>query len=116
MSSVRGLSRPTGEQINDFLIPTQVKTLNEGLGESKDGLTQIQNGLSEAGKQLSENTPKLNEAAAGAKELTKGTADLKDGITELGQGLSAIQKESRAAAQAQANSKQGLPSAKARRS
>ena len=42
--------RPTGEQINDFLIPTQVKTLNEGLGESKDGLTQIQNGLSEAGK------------------------------------------------------------------
>ncbi|MCV4232695.1 MMPL family transporter [Virgibacillus sp. LDC1] len=92
VSSVRGLSRPTGEQINDFLIPTQVKTLNEGLGESQDGLTQIQNGLSEAGKQLSENTPKLNEAAAGAKELTKGTADLKDGITELGQGLSAIQK------------------------
>lgn len=92
VSSVRGLSRPTGEQINDFLIPTQVKTLNEGLGESKDGLTQIQNGLSEAGKQLSENAPKLNEAAAGAQELTKGTADLKDGITELGQGLSAIQK------------------------
>ncbi|MEF7441350.1 MMPL family transporter [Paenibacillus lautus] len=92
VSSVRGLSRPTGEQINDFLIPTQVKTLNEGLGESKDGLTQIQNGLSEAGKQLSENAPKLDEAAAGAQELTKGTADLKDGITELGQGLSAIHK------------------------
>lgn len=92
VSSIRSLSRPTGELINDFLIPTQVKTLNDGLGETTDGLAQIQNGLSEAGQQLSDNAPKLSEAAAGAQELTKGTSDLKDGIIELSQGLTAIQQ------------------------
>jgi len=92
VSSIRSLSRPTGEQIHDFLIPTQVKTLNEGLTETNDGLAQIQSGLSEAGKQLSENAPKLNEAAAGAKELTKGTAELKAGMNELAQGLKAIEQ------------------------
>ncbi|MEK3734223.1 MMPL family transporter [Paenibacillus sp. FSL M8-0334] len=92
VSAVRSLSRPTGEQIHDFLIPTQVQTLNEGLDQTQGGLNEIENGLSEAGKQLSENAPKLSEAAAGAMELTQGTADLKQGIGELGQALSAIQQ------------------------
>lgn len=92
VSAVRSLSRPTGEQIHDFLIPTQVQTLNDGLDQTTDGLSEIQVGLSDAGKQLSENAPKLHEAAAGAQELTQGTADLKNGISELGQALNAIQQ------------------------
>lgn len=92
VDTVRGLSRPTGEMINDFLIPTQVKTLAQGLDQTGEGLNKIQSGLSEAGRQLSENAPKLDQAVQGAGELSKGTAELKAGIVQLGDGLSRIQE------------------------
>ncbi|NUU64268.1 MMPL family transporter [Paenibacillus agri] len=91
IKTVRSMSRPAGEAINDFLIPTQVKTLSEGLDKTNDGLSKIQSGLSEASKQLSDNAPKLAEAVSGSEKLTEGTADLKAGIVALGDGLSRIE-------------------------
>lgn len=91
VKAVRSMSRPTGEQISDFLIPNQVGTLSEGLDQTNDGLTLIQNGLSEASKQLSDNAPKLTEAVAGSAKLAEGTEELKNGIAALGDGLSRIE-------------------------
>ncbi|ULO05324.1 MMPL family transporter [Paenibacillus sp. 19GGS1-52] len=91
VKSVRSMSRPTGVQINDFLIPTQVGTLSDGLDQTNEGLTKIQTGLSDASKQLSDNAPKLNDAVSGSAKLTEGTADLKAGIVALGNGLSRIE-------------------------
>ncbi|ASA21105.1 MMPL family transporter [Paenibacillus donghaensis] len=111
VKSVRGLSRPTGELINDFLIPTQVGTLSEGLVKTGDGLTQIQNGLSEASQQLSDNAPKLTEAVAGSAELTQGTAMLKEGIVALGDGLSRIEDGIRSGSAGAGDIKAGLSQA-----
>lgn len=91
VKAVRSMSRPAGEQINDFLIPTQVATLAGGLDQSNEGLTKIQTGLAEASRQLSGNEPKLNEAVAGSVKLTEGTDELRKGIDALGDGLSRIE-------------------------
>lgn len=111
VKSVRSMSRPTGEQINDFLIPTQVATLAGGLDQSNEGLTKIQSGLAEASKQLSDNEPKLNEAVSGSVKLTEGTAELKQGIEALGDGLSRIESGIKSGSSGAGEIKAGLAQA-----
>ncbi|WP_379141719.1 MMPL family transporter [Paenibacillus sp. sgz500992] len=113
VKAVRSMSRPTGEQINDFLIPTQVATLSEGLDQSNEGLTKIQTGLAEASKQLSDNEPKLNEAVSGSAKLTEGTAELKQGIAALGEGLSRIENGIKSGSAGAGEIKAGLAQAAA---
>lgn len=113
VKAVRSMSRPTGEQINDFLIPTQVATLSEGLDQSNEGLTKIQTGLAEASKQLSDNEPKLNEAVSGSAKLTEGTAELKQGIAALGDGLSRIESGIKSGSAGAGEIKAGLAQAAA---
>jgi len=113
VKSVRSMSRPTGEQINDFLIPTQVGTLSDGLVQTNEGLTRIQTGLSEASKQLSDNAPKLSEAVSGSAKLTEGTAELKDGIDALGDGLSRIESGIKSGSAGAGEIKAGLQQAAA---
>ncbi|MCL6603612.1 MAG: MMPL family transporter [Paenibacillus sp.] len=113
VKSVRSMSRPAGEEINDFLIPTQVATLSDGLDQTNEGLTKIQMGLSEASKQLSDNAPKLNEAVQGSAQLTKGTEDLKDGVVALGDGLSRIENGIKSGSAGAGEIKAGLQQAAA---
>lgn len=113
VKAVRSMSRPTGEQINDFLIPTQVAALSEGLDQSNEGLTKIQTGLAEASKQLSDNEPKLNEAVSGSAKLTEGTAELKQGIAALGDGLSRIESGIKSGSAGAGEIKAGLAQAAA---
>lgn len=113
VKAVRSMSRPTGEQINDFLIPTQVATLADGLDQSNEGLTKIQSGLAEASEQLKENGPKLTEAVSGSAKLTEGTAELKAGIDALGDGLSRIENGIRSGSAGAGEIKTGLSQAAA---
>ncbi|WP_150268456.1 MMPL family transporter [Paenibacillus tepidiphilus] len=113
VKSVRSMSRPTGEQINDFLIPTQVATLSEGLDQSNEGLVRIKSGLAEAGEQLKDNEPKLAEAASGSAQLTEGTAALKEGIAQLGGGLTQIENGIRSGSAGAGEIKDGLAQAAA---
>ncbi|WP_340023145.1 MMPL family transporter [Paenibacillus sp. FSL K6-1096] len=113
VKAVRSMSRPTGEQINDFLIPTQVATLADGLDQSNEGLAKIQNGLSEASKQLKDNGPKLAEAASGSAKLTQGTVELKKGIAALGDGLTKIERGIRSGSAGAGEIKAGLSQAAA---
>lgn len=113
VKAVRSMSRPTGEQINDFLIPTQVATLADGLDQSNEGLSKIQSGLAEASEQLKENGPKLEEAASGSAKLTEGTAELKNGIAALGDGLAQIESGIRSGSAGAGEIKAGLAQAAA---
>ncbi|MCE3200665.1 MMPL family transporter [Paenibacillus sonchi] len=113
VKAVRSMSRPTGEQINDFLIPTQVAALTNGLSQSNVGLTKIQSGLEEASKQLKGNEPKLNEAVSGSAKLTEGTAELKKGIDALGDGLSRIESGIKSGSSGAGEIKAGLAQAAA---
>ncbi|WP_068619470.1 MMPL family transporter [Paenibacillus tuaregi] len=112
VASVRGLSRPTGDEVKDFQLTEQVKTVGEGLGKGNEGLNTIQEGLSKAGNSLSENEPKLKEAAASTGKLVEGTAKLKNGISQLSSGLSAIEKGIRSGSTGAGQLKNGLQQAK----
>lgn len=113
VKTVRSMTRPTGELISDFLIPSQVGTLSEGIGKSTEGLDKIQSGLSEASSQLKANEPKLNQAVSGAKQLTEGTNELKSGIAALGDGLTKIQKGIQSGSTGAGEIKSGLQQAAA---
>lgn len=91
VDTVRSVTRPTGEPIEDLFVANQAKTLEEGLGEGKDGLTQIKEGLEEAGSELSKSEPELKTATDGIGELITGTNQVKTGLTEIQTNLSKIE-------------------------
>ncbi|MFT4412851.1 efflux RND transporter permease subunit [Fredinandcohnia humi] len=91
VDTVRSVTRPTGEPIEDFFVSNQAKTLEEGLGEGKDGLTQISEGLQEAGTELAKSEPELKTATDGISELINGTNQVKSGLTEIHTNLSKIE-------------------------
>ncbi len=112
VASVRSMSRPTGDEVKDFALNSQVKTVGEGLVQGNKGLTQIQTGLAEASASLTENEPKLMEAAASTGKLAEGTGELKEGILQLQTGLSAIEKGIKDGSSGAGDLKQGLQQAK----
>ncbi|MCU9612941.1 MMPL family transporter [Caldibacillus lycopersici] len=91
IQTVRSLTRPTGEKLEDLLVANQADQLKEGIGEGNDGIAQIRDGLSEASEQLSSSTPQLAEATDGIDSLISGTDELKSGINELQSGLEQIE-------------------------
>lgn len=92
VSSVRSLSRPTGEEMKEFQLNSQISQVGSGLDQGAAGIDKIQSGLSQAGQQLEDNAPKLQEAVDSTGKLAEGTAKLQDGIAQLKAGLSAIEQ------------------------
>ncbi|MGS2779334.1 MMPL family transporter [Robertmurraya sp. GLU-23] len=91
VDTVRSVTRPTGEPIEDFLIAKQADTLQEGLGEGKEGLDQISSGLKEASDGLESSAPQLEQATAGIGELVTGTSQVQSGLTEIQTNLAKIE-------------------------
>lgn len=83
VDTVRSVTRPTGEMIEDFFVSKQAETLGDGLGEGKNGLTQISDGLHEAGSELSKSQPELKKATDGIGDLITGTNQVKSGLSEI---------------------------------
>jgi RND superfamily putative drug exporter len=108
VAQVRGLSRPAGDEIEEFKIAEQVKTLRDGLGEGNEGLNAIREGLSQAGNSLEENGPKLQEAVQGASQLSEGTEALKAGMDQLKAGLTRIEQGIRSGSGGAGQLKAGL--------
>lgn len=91
VDTVRSVTRPTGEPIEDFFIAKQAKSLEEGLGEGKEGLTKISEGLQEAGSELAKSEPELKVATDGINELITGTTAIQSGLTEIQTNLAKIE-------------------------
>lgn len=113
VDSVRSVTRPTGESLEDFLVAKQVKTLEEGLGEGKDGIQKISSGLAEASSKLEDSKPELEKATDGVGELISGTEQLQNGLTELKTNLAKIEQGMRQGSQGSEQIKNGLEQAKA---
>lgn len=92
VDSVRSVTRPVGEPLEDFLVAKQAKTLEEGLGEGKGGLEEISKGLEEASSELSKSGPQLNGATDGINRLISGTNELKSGLSEIETNLANIEE------------------------
>ncbi|OXS75663.1 MMPL family transporter [Domibacillus enclensis] len=89
VEAVRTITRPTGEELDDLYIDTQLGLLTDGLVEARDGvidvqggLNEIQNGLTEVENQL----PAGSEASSGAASLQQAA----DGLGQINEQLTLI--------------------------
>lgn len=113
VESVRSVTRPTGEKIEDFYVSKQAETLEEGLGEGNEGISKISEGLAEAESELSISSPQLKEATEGINELITGTAKINLGMTEIQTNLAKIEEGIRQGSAGSTEIKKGLADAKA---
>lgn len=112
VDTVRSVTRPTGEKIEDFYVSNQAKTLEEGLGEGKEGLVEISDGLAEAESELSKSSPQLKEATDGITQLIDGTTEINSGLTEIQTNLAKIEEGIRQGSAGADEIKKGLADAK----
>lgn len=108
VAKVRSLTRPLGEEMKDFAVTQQAKTLESGLGQGSDGLQTIKTGLADASKSLSDSAPDLQKAASGIEELVDGTNRLKSGVDELQTGLTRVEGGIRSGAMGAGELKSGI--------
>ncbi|WP_068776665.1 MMPL family transporter [Paenibacillus sp. FJAT-26967] len=113
VKSVRSVTRPTGDALDDLQVTKQAQQLEDGIGKSGSGLGEIGKGLAEASSALSANAPKLNEAASGAGKLVEGTDALKAGVVQLGDGLKQLEQGLRSGSAGAGELRSGLAQAKA---
>lgn len=91
VSTVRSVTRPTGDPIEEFFIAKQAETLEKGLGKGKEGLDEISKGLNEASSQLKKSEPDMKQAKNGIEELITGTKELQNGIGQIEFNLGKIE-------------------------
>jgi RND superfamily putative drug exporter len=113
VDSVRSVTRPTGEKIEDFYVSKQAETLEEGLGKGNDGIVQISEGLAEAETELSNSSPQLKQATDGINELISGTSEINSGMSEIQTNLARIEEGIRQGSAGSDQIKNGLAEAKA---
>ncbi|MFE8702817.1 MMPL family transporter [Cytobacillus sp. FJAT-54145] len=112
VDAVRSVTRPTGEQIEDFFVAKQAESLEEGLGEGKDGLSKISEGLQEAGSELAKSEPELKKATEGINELITGTDQVQTGLIAIQTNLAKIETGIRQGSQGSTQLINGLEQAK----
>ncbi len=113
VDTVRSITRPTGEPIEDFFVSKQAETLGSGLGEGKEGLDKISEGLHEAETELSKSAPELEGASDGINELINGTTAIKSGLGEIQTNLAKIEDGIRQGSAGSDQIQAGLAEAKA---
>lgn len=97
VQSVRSVSRPTGEVMEDLYVSSQAETLGNGIGDGRDGVEQIRDGLNEANTMLTEQAPQLEQSTDGINQLIDGTNQAKTGLETIQTNLAAIEQGMRQA-------------------
>ncbi len=111
VESVRSVTRPTGDKIEDFYVSKQVETLEEGIGKGNEGIGKISEGLTEAENELSSSSPQLKEATDGISELISGTTRINSGMTEIQSNLAKIEEGIRQGSAGSTEIRKGLADA-----
>ena len=85
VDSVRSITRPTGEVIEDLHVDTQLGLLADGVTEARDGLGEVQSGLEE----IQTNLQNISQQAAGGGlgGAAAGLAGLNEQLGAVTQGL-----------------------------
>ncbi|CAM3271222.1 MMPL family transporter [Filibacter tadaridae] len=102
VQSVRTITRPTGEIMEDLYVDHQIGLMADGLGEAtsgldavQDGLGQVKGGLDGIGGQLQGGSgvpaggiqAQMGALSSGLQELSGGVGAANEGIGEIGTGL-----------------------------
>jgi RND superfamily putative drug exporter len=112
VESVRSVTRPTGDQIEQLFVANQAESLEDGLGKGKNGLNEISTGLQKASTELSKSEPQLKSAVKGIDGLVSGTNSIKTGLTEVQTNLSKIEDGIRQGSAGSDQLKKGLADTK----
>jgi len=108
VNTVRSVTRPTGNTLDDLYLSKQVASLGDGLSQGNDGIKKISDGLEEAGSQMAANQPKMQEATDGISELITGTNKLKTTMGDIQGGLTEIEKGLKSGSAGSTQIKDGL--------
>lgn len=84
VKKVSTVTQPLGDQINQFYISDQTKTVVDGISATKDGVNKIHDGLSQIDNKLS--APDFSSV----NDLVKGTGDIQNGLGSITDGLQQI--------------------------
>ena len=94
VKSVRTITRPTGEQIEDLNVDKQLGLISDGLKEANDGITSVQKGLEQIEGGLNDAASQLPSGAeassggAGLRQAAQGIGQINDQLGQLAGGLS----------------------------
>lgn len=90
VETVRSITRPTGDVIDDLYVDSQLGLLADGLGEARDGIGDVQTGLTEIQTNLvaigeqAGNSSGLTEAAAGLGQINQQLGQVSQGLQQTG--------------------------------
>lgn len=93
VKTVRSLTRPTGEVLDEMFIDHQLGLIGDGIDEVTEGLEEIQHGLSQVYgglTQTSDAIPASSEASSGGQQLREAATGIElinEQIEELSAGL-----------------------------
>ncbi|WOV84048.1 MMPL family transporter [Sporosarcina jeotgali] len=94
VKSVRTITRPTGEQIDDLNVDKQLGLISDGLKEAndgiksvQDGLGQVEGGLNDVASQLPSGT-EASSGGAGLRQAAQGIGQINDQLGQIAGGLS----------------------------
>lgn len=94
VKSVRTITRPTGEQIDDLNVDKQLGLISDGLKEAndgiksvQDGLGQVEGGLNDAASQLPSGS-EASSGGAGLRQAAQGIGQINDQLGQIAGGLS----------------------------
>lgn len=90
VETVRSITRPTGDVINELYVDEQLGLLADGLGDARDGLGEVQAGLTEVQTNLTAiseqagNSAGLTEVAAGLGQINQQLGQVSQGLQQTG--------------------------------
>ncbi|EGA91169.1 MMPL domain-containing protein [Planococcus donghaensis MPA1U2] len=90
VETVRSITRPTGDIINELYVDEQLGLLADGLGDARDGLGEVQAGLTEVQTNLTAiseqagNSAGLSEAAEGLGQINQQLGQVSQGLQQTG--------------------------------
>ncbi|WLR41367.1 MMPL family transporter [Bacillus carboniphilus] len=96
VESVRSVTRPLGETLEEFQVASQLEELNEGLDQAVNGVDEIGQGLDETSQQIAESSSgnegidEIDRLISGTNDLQKGVQELEDNIVKLNGGLETV--------------------------
>lgn len=94
VKSVRTITRPTGEQIDDLNVDKQLGLISDGLKEANDGINSVQGGLGQVEGGLNDAASQLpsgseaSSGGAGLRQAAQGIGQINDQLGQIAGGLS----------------------------
>ncbi|MBN8208114.1 MMPL family transporter [Bacillus sp. NTK071] len=101
VDSVRSITRPAGEIIDDLYVDSQLSQVGNGLNEATNGINDVQDGLTEVQKGLQDINGQIpsDENTSGLEETVNGLGQINNQLGSISQSLQQTQNINRASQQ-----------------